>query len=208
MSFRTFDRKFAATASYIVQACGLALLWSIGLATESIAQSLDTGWKTETRLYLSGGSNYWEKNNASASYESLATTAELQFTSDARPWYVSLFADYRFSSDSRFTDQVNLGGLFKYGWRNWDATTYMFVNQSPSTQNTWLYAGRLRYRVAENHKVGIEAMGTFKYPDSLQLMLGYYGSISDSLSLNVAAGPVAGKGDDFSARLELIWQVY
>jgi hypothetical protein len=50
-------------------------------------------------------------------------------------------------------------------------------------------------------------MGSFKYPDSLQLMLGYYDTISDSLSLNVDVGPRAGKVAEFSAHLKLIWHV-
>ena len=207
MSIRTFDRRFAANTRRVVQVCVIALLWAIGLATDTFAQSLDTGWKTETRLYLSGVSNYWQENGVSSSYEYLATSAELRFTSDAKPWSASLFADYRFSTSSRFTDQVNLGALFKYQYYKWDATAYLFVNQTAKSPDTWLYAGRVRYRIAENHNLGIEATGSFKYPDSLQLMLGYYGEISDSVSLNIAAGPVAGKGRDFNARLELIWQV-
>jgi hypothetical protein len=38
-------------------------------------------------------------------------------------------------------------------------------------------------------------------------MLVYYGDISDSLSLSVAAGPGIGEMPDFNARLELTWQV-
>ena len=202
------DRIFTRSKHRVVQAVAVAVLWLTGIAGEGFAQSVDTSWRAETRLYLTGIANYQQINGTSARYDYLATTAELQFTSDAKPWYVSLFADYRFSTVSEFTDEVNLGGLFEYSRYEWDATTYLFVNQSPRTSDTWHYAGRLRYRVAENHKIGIEAMGTLKYPDSPQMMLGYYGDISDSLSLNVAAGPVAGKGGDFSARLELIWEVF
>jgi hypothetical protein len=189
-------------------ASAIAVLWLTGIAGDGFAQSVDTDWRAETRLYLTGMANYQQINGTSASYDYLATTTELRFTSNAKPWYTSLYADYRFSTVSRFTDQVNLGGLFKYSRYKWDATTYLFVNQSPRTDDTWLYAGRFRYRIAENHKIGIEAIGTLKYSDSPQLMLGYYGSISDSLSLNFAAGPVAGNDGDFSARLELIWRVF
>jgi hypothetical protein len=84
----------------------------------------------------------------------------------------------------------------------------VFVNQSPRTDKTWLYAGRLRYYVAENHKLGIEAYGQFGNAHSPQLMLGYYGDISDSVSLNLALGPLTSSGPDLSARLELVWQVF
>jgi len=204
---RICDKKLLCTNSRIVQACGIALLWSSGFATEGFAQSLDTGWKAETRLYLTGMSNYQKNHGSSASYDNMATTAELRFMSDARPWYASLFVNYRFSADSRYTNNVNLGGLLKYGWNNWDATTYVFVNQSSVTPDTWLYAGRVRYRVAENHKLGMETVATFEDPGSVELMLAYYGDISDSLSLSVAAGPGIGEIPDFNVRLELSWQI-
>jgi hypothetical protein len=118
----------------------------------------------------------------------------------------SLFADYRFSTDGRHTDHANLGGLFKYGWKKWDSTSYLFVNKSPRSSDTWLYAQRIRYRIADKHKIGIEAYGSLEKAGSPQLMLGYYGDVSDSVSLNLALGPVTQSGPDFSARLELIWQ--
>ena len=201
-------RQFVGIARRIAQACGIALLWASGLATEGFAQSLDTGWRAETELYLTAMTNYQKNGGSSASIDNLSTTAELLFLSDARPWYVSLFANYKFSTDSRYLDNFNLGALFKYEWNKWDATTYMFVNQSSETPDTWLYAGRVRYRVAENHKFGVEAMAPFKDPGSLELMLVYYGDISDSFSLNLAVGPGMGEIPDFNARLELTWQIH
>lgn len=208
MGSRFSDRIIARTTCRIAQTCGIVLLWAFVFATEGFAQSVDTEWKAETRLYLSGMSFYWETDNDSTRYETVAATGELRFRLAVRPWYASLFADYRFSTDGRHTDHVNLGGLVKYGWEKWDATTYVFVNQSPRTERTWLYAGRVRYRVAEDHKLGIEAYGQFGNAHSPQFMFAYYGDISDSVSLNLALGPLTSSGPDFSARLELLWQVF
>lgn len=208
MGSRISDPQVVSTARRIGQACGIALLWAFGFATEGFAQSLDTGWRAETELYLTGMTNYQKNSGTSASIDNLAATAELLFLSDARPWYVSLFANYKFSTDSRYLNNINLGALLKYEWHKWDATTYVFVNQSSETPDTWFHAGRLRYRVAENHKLGVETTVPFKDPSSLELMLVYYGEISDSLSLNLAAGPGMGEVPDFNARLELTWQIH
>lgn len=203
-----FYRRSTRATGLFVRACGFAMLcWSI-LAGVATAQTIESAWNVETRFYLSGMSFYWETGESTTNYETLAATGELRFKLAARPWYASLFADYRFSTDGRHTDHVNLGGAFRYDWKKWDLTTFAFVNQSPRTDKTWLYAGRLRYRVAENHKLGLEAYGTFENQKSPQLMLGYYGDISDSVSLNLALGPLSGSGPDISARLELIWQVF
>lgn len=206
MGSRICDRQFVRTTRRIAQACGIALLWVSGFATDGFAQSLDTGWRAETELYLTGMTNYQKDGGSSTSIGNLATTAELLFLSDARPWYVSLFANYKFSTDNRYLDNLNLGALLKYEWHKWDATTYAFVNQSSGTGDTWFHAGRVRYRVAENHKLGVETTTPFKDSGSLELLLVYYGEISESLSLNVAAGPGMGEVPDFNARLELTWQ--
>jgi hypothetical protein len=203
-----FDRSSTHNSGRIARACGIAMLFSYFLAGIANAQSVDTGWTTDTRLYLSGTSLYWETDHDSTSYETVAATGELRFKPAARPWYASLYADYRFSTDERRTDHVNLGGLVKYGWEKWDVTTYLFVNQSPRTRKMWFYAGRLRYRLTEDHKLGLETYGQFENAHSPELMLGYYGAISDSVSLNLALGPLTRSGPDFSARLELIWQVF
>ncbi len=208
MDARICDIQIVRTTRRIAQATGIALLLVSGLATEGYAQSLGTGWRTDTEIYLTGMTNYQKNGGSSTSIDNLAATAELLFLSDARPWYVSLFANYKFSTDSRYLANINLGALLEYKWRKWDATMYMFVNQSSETPDTWLYAGRVRYRVAENHKLGIEAMSPFKGPSSLELMRVYYGEISDSLSLNLAAGPGIGDVPDFNARLELTWQIH
>jgi hypothetical protein len=208
MGSPTSARQFVSTARRIGQACGIVLLSVSGFATEGFAQSLDAGWRAETELYLTGMTNYQKNGRSSASIDNLAATAELLFLSDTRPWYVSLFANYKFSTDGHYLDNINLGALLKYEWYEWDATTYVFVNQSSETPDTWFHAGRVRYRVAENHKLGVETTVPFKDPDSLELMLVYYGEISDSISLTVAAGPGMGEVPDFNARLELTWQIH
>ncbi len=184
------------------------MLCSPMLAGNTHAQTLNPEWQTETRFYLSGMSYYWAKDDASAFYDTLAATGELRVKSDARPWYAGLFADYRHSTDRDYSDNLNIGGYIKYGQYRWDATAYAFVNKSPQSDDTWIYAGRLRYRVAEDHKIGIEAFSSFKNAKSPQLMLAYYGDISDNLSITVAAGRGAGNGPDLSARLELVWRVF
>ena len=208
MCSRTSARQFVWTARRFGRACGIALLWAFGFATEGFAQSLDTGWRAETELYLTGMTNYQKNGGSSTSIDNLAATAELLFLSDAQPWSVSLFANYKFSTDGRYLANINLGALLEYKWRKWDATMYMFVNQSSETPDTLFHAGRFRYRVAENHKLGVETTVPFKDPGSLELMLVYYGEISDSLSLNLAAGPGIGDVPDLNARLELTWQIH
>ena len=107
----------------MVRACGIALLWAMGVASDGYAETLKTGWQAETQLYLTGMINYQKKDDSSVTYDTVATTVELKFSSDTRPYYASLFVDYQFSSDNRFDDNVNLGAYIKYSLQNWDATS-------------------------------------------------------------------------------------
>jgi len=205
---RAYASKVTAGTGRRAHICAFALLSVLIFAADGNADSLDTGWRTETGLYLTGTSHYLRQNDAAINFDTMAATAEFRFVSDVRPYYAGLFVDYGYSADSRFDGRLNLGGYFKYQLNRWDATAYMFVNKSPAHPDTWLYAGRLRYRVSDRHKLGIRTMATFRDPDEPELMLGYFGSISDSLSLNVLVGAGINAGPDLAAQLELSWQIH
>ena len=208
MQSRVYDNKADRSAARRVWVCSIALLWSMGFVTDGYAASPDAEWRAETEFYVAGMSNYVKNDGSTVTYETVATTAELKFSSKARPYSAGLFADYRFSTNNRFSDNMSLGGYLEYSLRHWDATSYLFVNKSPGTEDTWFFAGRLRYRVAQKHKLGVMASGSFRYPGSPALALGYFGSISDSLSLNVIVDPGINKGPDLAAQLQLVWQVH
>lgn len=208
MSTWLLHRRYIRVAGPFVRASAIAMLCLSIPVEQSNAQSLDAKWTAEPRFYLSGMSFYQAKDDASAAFDTLAATGELRFRPYARPWYASLFADYRFSTDRSYSDRMNIGGLINYGRYRWDARAYAFVNKSPRSDDIWLYMGRLRYRFAGEHKVGLEAAGAIGNPKSLQLMLGYYGTISDSLSMTVAAGRGTSGDPDLSARLELVWRIF
>ena len=70
-----------------------------------------------------------------------------------------------------------------------------------------MYAGRVRYRIQGNNKIGIEYMNTLENSDYSDIIVAYYGSLSDSLSFNVGVGRGIVGGPDLQARFELSWQV-
>lgn len=184
------------------------MLCTFMIAGESNAQSGDRNCGIEPRLYLSALGYYWAKDDASVHFDNLAATAELRITPCHRSWYAGLFADYRYSADRLHHNKLNIGGLINFGRYRWDARVYAFVTTSSRTKNTWVYAGRFRYRLADHHKIGLEAIGKFKHAKAPQLLLAYYATLTDSLSLTLAAGRGTHDGHDLSARLELVWQVF
>lgn len=195
------------SAARVTRQRGAVLLVAFSVAVSAQAAADDAQWQMEPRFFLAGVTGYVEKDGASYGFDALAMAAELKISGFARRWYASMFAEYRISGDDGSDDIINVGTYWKYNRQSWDATTFIFVNQSPRTAHTWYYAGRLRFHVAGNHKVGVEAAGSLTHAESPTLALGYYGDINDSLSVNIIADPGVTGGPDFAAKLELVWQV-
>jgi hypothetical protein len=186
----------------------LAWLWMTVASSTAFAEPGNVGWKTDSQLYLTGMSNFRQTQSGLASFNTVAATAEIKISNLARPYYGGLFADYRTSGSESVGNSINIGGYFRYDLSEWDATTWLFASKSDGVAESWIYAGRLRYRVAENHKVGIEVTSSLSRFDSPALAVGYYGSLSDSLSLNIIADHGLGKRSDIAARMKLVWRIH
>jgi hypothetical protein len=161
-----------------------------------------------TDVYIGAISNYYRSAGDSTGFDTFYVTAELNVYPSMKPYHAGLFIDYRNSSSDRLNDNVNLGGYFRFDLSRWDATTWLFVNRSPDEAGTWVYATRIRYRLTDSYKIGIEALAPLEQADKPKLMGGLYGSLSESLSFRALAGAGVRNGPDFAARLELLWQVH
>lgn len=159
-------------------------------------------------FYLTSIANHDVVNGKAASYDRFAATAELTIVAPGRRFRGGPFVDYRTSSDSRFADNLSIGGYFRYNWPRWDATAWVFSNRSPDSETSWIYATRLRYLVVPGRKVGIETLAPVEHHAGRpRLMLGYYGALTESLTLKLLAGAGTSGTPDASARVELVWRV-
>jgi hypothetical protein len=169
------------------------------------AAAADVNVRTE--IYLSGISNYYRDEGDSAGFDTFAVTAEINLYPAGKPFYGGLLVDYRDSTSDRVNDNFNVGGYFRYNFSRWDTTTWLFTNYSPGNKSTWVYATRLRYRMTDTFKLGVEALAPFEHADKPKIMGGLYGSFSKTLSYRVLAGAGINSGPDFASRIELVWQV-
>ena len=86
----------------------------------------------------------------------------------------------------------------------------LFFNQriSPDSRfNAAVNLGGLFRQRADRHKFGIEAFAPFRNPDDTTLVLGYYGTISHTVSIKIFAGANINAGQDRVALAELVWQI-
>ena len=186
---------------------GLALFGLPVLIVEASAESADSDWKLSVPLYVQGGAYFRQNGDASVTFEALAANLELLLSSPIRPYSVGLFFNSRISPDNRYSGAVNLGGFLEYRADRWDTSTYLFRNQSRGAPGIWVFGEQVRYQVADGHKLGIEAFGPLADPAESTLMLGYYGTISRTVSFKFVAGAKINAGRERVARTELVWRI-
>ena len=141
------------------------------------------------------------------SFATLAASAELEFVSETGPWNASLMAEYHVSDDERVDGTLFAGVLAGYRYRDWDVTGYWFSTQFPNQPSQPTLKGRLRYQFVPGHKLGMEYKAYSAAPDRGELQLGYYGTISDNLSMKLRFGSIVGMGWKPLATLEVSWRL-
>jgi len=184
----------------------VAMLWLTLADSQARAATPDDGWHLSVPLTLTAGAYVISSNSRSDSFSSLNGSAELLLSSAQHPVSAALFVDYNYSPDEQYRGIVSAGGYTQYQGSRWDTTVALFNHDGPAYSGLWAYAGRLRYRFAENHKVGVEFVGALRDASSPELAIGYYGDISSSLSIKITAGANFKTGSQRAARTELVWQ--
>ena len=141
----------------------------------------------------------------------IATAGNAHADSAASRWQVSfpvyLSAGAYYQSDGETTDtfQDVAGDLFEHPLRGWDTTASLFDYDSRGASGLWKYFGRVRYGFAARHKLAIEVVGPLRDPSASNLMVGYYGTITESFSVNFVVGSKFRSGQKNIVRTELVW---
>jgi hypothetical protein len=184
----------------------IALLGLIAMAGNAHTASADSRWQVSFPVYLAAGAYYQSNAEASSTFQAVAGSAELLLSSQERPYSFGLFAVQVYSPDGRQSGAFIAGGLFEHQLHNWDTTANLFKYDARGANGVWRYFGRVRYRFADKHKLGIEVVGSLRDPVASNLMVGYYGTISRSFSVKLVVGSRFSAGQNRVARTELVWQ--
>ncbi len=177
----------------------LVLLW---LATMATTAQADVTFP----LYLSAGSYYQSDGETANTFQAVTASAEVLLSSPVSPWSTGLFVGRVYSQDSEQDGAVFAGGLVEHQISVWDTTVSLINYDPPGDTGRWKYFGRVRYRIAGSHKLGVEVIGSLRDPSTPNLMVGYYGTISKALSVKLVIGSKSKSGNERVARTELVWQ--
>ena len=76
--------------------------------------------------------------------------------------------------------------VVRAGYADWDAAASLLASDLPDAPGRWVYTGRIRYRLAADHRVALETVINLGAHEPNRLVLGYYGSVADNWSLRLA----------------------
>jgi hypothetical protein len=206
MNHWTLYRSAAQLGRRRIGFASFALLGVIATAAHAHADSAASRWQVSFPVYLSAGAYYQSDGETTDTFQAVAGSVEALFSSQAHPYSVGLFVGQVYSPDGRQNGAVFAGGLFEHELRKWDSAVSLFRYDAHDSKAHWKYFSRVRYRFAARHKLGIEVVGPLRDPSASNLMVGYYGTITKSFSVNFVVGSKLKSGQKRIARTELVWQ--
>lgn len=192
----------------LVRISFFGMLILIGLSGISGARAANSDWRISAPVSITAGTYFQKSDGQSKTIDGLYTFAELRLSSSIRNYSLGVFYDYFASSADNAHGAQNLGLVHRFGISSWDVASYVFGHKPTRGRRAWGFANRVRYRIVDGHKVGVEAFGSFKHPEDPKVMLGYYGDISENLSVKLAIGTRLNDVAPQFAQLELSWQAH
>jgi len=150
-------------------------------------------------------SDYKETNEHVDRQRALVLATHVRRVSTARASSAGLVLEYSLVDGG--PDTLLLGGMFTHRSGKWAAAVSPFYKGAPRTRTgQWYGWGNLRRQVAGRHSLGVEVLEPIGTNKPTRWLLGYSGTISESVSVNLAVGSELGDGADRVARGSVIWR--
>lgn len=172
-------------------------------ATSSGEEAL---WRAEAVFQLAARADYAGTEGHVRRRESVIGSAHLRFASRARPISAGLMIEHRFVDEQ--PDTLLVAGVFTYKIPKWTATASPFYKRTEHRDaGDWDYWASARRHISSRNALGAELFGTLDTGRAEQWMLGYYGTITETLSVSVLAGSGFDSGPDWVARAAVTWRL-
>jgi len=186
---------------------GMTRLAALSLLALAATRVDAESWQVRVPVFLGVGRYVVTTPQSSVDFGTVSAFAELRLLSPRRPWSAGLFVDYRYSLDEDAPHVVKSGALLRQSANDWDTLAAVLRRTPQGDSGAWGYFGRLRYRLADGHRLGVESFGIEGRLDDAYLMLGYYGDLSRDVTVQFIAGSSLGDRREREARIEIVWQV-
>jgi hypothetical protein len=161
--------------------------------------------RPETVFQVAARADYVGTEGRLRRRDAIVGSTQLRFSSPARPIVAGLLIEYRLVDEQ--ADMLLVAGMFTYRTPKWTASASPFYEKTEHRDaGRWDYWTGVRRHVASRHALGVELSGSIDTGRAEKLMLGYYGTITETLRVSVAAGPGWAAGPDWVATASVTWR--
>jgi hypothetical protein len=190
-----------------------ALLAAIGLLSslQSWGEAAETSlgaqarWQPQTVFQIAARADFVRAQGHVTRRDAITGTTHLRFASPARPITAGLMIEYRLIDEQ--ADTLLVAGMFTYKVSKWTAAASPFYTRSAQRPaGEWDYWFSVRRHIATRHALGVELLGALETGRAAKWMVGYYGTITETLSVSVTAGSGFDAGPDWVAVTALTWR--
>jgi hypothetical protein len=173
--------------------------------TDAMSADDEAQWHAETVFQIAARTDYSSTQDRLRRRHAIVGTTQLRFTSPARPIVAGLMIEYQWVDEH--ADALLVAGLLTYKMPKWTAAAGPYYKKAAQhAAGDWHYWGSVRRRIANRQSLGVEIFGALETGRPAKWLVGYYGTITETLSVSVAAGTEFDAGPDWVARTSVMWR--
>ena len=184
------------------------LLILVGLCSNAKAGVVGDSWQFSFPVSMSGGAYFKKNSGQSTTIDGIYSFGELRLSSKFRSYSLGVFFDHFSSSIDSANGARSMGAVHRFKANSWDFANYVFGHKPTRGRRYWAFANRVRYRIVDNHKIGLETIASFRSASEPKIMLGYYGDLSKSTSVKLSVGTALNATAPKFAQVEFSWDVH
>ncbi len=158
-----------------------------------------------TSVSLAARSDYQQTDGLSKQYRSIAATAQLRFPFPSHRYSASVLFEY--SAIEHRSDTALLAAIVWYKTGDWSLSFAPYIHKASDRSAEWKQQSTVRYRISGRSAVGLELVGSLTDLGASKLLVGYYGKVSEALSVTLTVGSGVNTGPDVAVRSAVIWRL-
>jgi len=142
----------------------------------------------------------------SLGYEAVAPALNFRFTPRHSQFSAGLSVEYEFQRHADEEDVFGLTLMGAYSVADWMFGANTRLETTAGSDDEWSYAAGARREINDRIALGLEFNGSLETSDANELMLAFYGELTERFTLNAGLGGGTDEGTDWSLRTAFIWQ--
>ena len=162
-------------------------------------------WGVTNRVALETHAHFTKAGGESLGYEAVAGASHFLLSPLSRELSYGVSVEYAVGSGHN-GDDFAVSGVVGYEHKRWAAAANLVYERAEASSAEWGYAAGVRRNLTPKHAIGVEMVGTFEQHGNSELLVGYYGQLSERFWLNAGIGKRIDEGPDHAAHVSFIYR--